>query len=194
MGRYSCIGMAYSFAVRKDVLESTVRKQFAARRHLDDVKEQITMQMFPDIYGFRESGDFLRWEIRDDIPVTDLTDLVHGFGELMRYFTEWKDDRSLIRFLNRFRIREAFRRSIEIDNPHYRPFRLFSPLYHHPFRIDGTRIFVQTEVRGVALHTSTAKTMTEDDVTPYDIFTELLRYRMRPLRLADSMLAFLTSP
>ncbi len=194
MGRYSCIGMAYSYAVRKDVLESTVRKQFAGKRQLDDLKGQITKQMFPDIYGFRESDDFLRWEIRDDIPVTDLTEIIRGFGELMRKFAEWKDDRSLIRFLNHFPIREAFRRSVEIDDSRYRPFRLFSPLYHHPFLIDGTRVLVQTEVRGVALHTSTAKTMTEDEITPYEIFTELLRYRMRPLRLAVSMLAFLTSP
>ena len=194
MGRYSCIGTACSFAVRKDVLESTVRKQLAGRRNLDDVKGQIKMQMFPDIYGFRESDDFLLWEIRDDIPVTDLTELVRCFGELMGNFMEWEDDRSLIRFLNRFPIREAFRRSVELDNPHYRPFRLFSSLYRYPFRIDGTRVLVRTEVRGVALHTSTARTMAEDEVTPYDIFTGLLRYRMRPLRLADSMLAFLTSP
>ena len=36
------------------------------------------------------------------------------------------------------------------------------------------------------------KTITEDDLISYDFFTDLLRYRMKPDKLADAMLIFLS--
>lgn len=64
--------------------------------------------------------------------------------------------------------------------------------YFYPFKIGHRTHYARTEVQTISLTETCFKTLAEDDISPYDFFTELLRYRMRDLRLGDSMLVYLS--
>ena len=53
-------------------------------------------------------------------------------------------------------------------------------------------MFCEVSMSIIMIDASSAKTDTEDDLLSYDFFTELLRYRMKPERLADAMIIFLS--
>ena len=65
--------------------------------------------------------------------------------------------------------------------------------YHaYPLVIGSKKMFCEVSMSIIMIDASSAKTDTEDDLLSYDFFTELLRYRMKPERLADAMIIFLS--
>lgn len=64
--------------------------------------------------------------------------------------------------------------------------------YAYPLVIEGEKRFVSVHVSIVTIDSSSVKTSTEDDLASYDFFTDLLRYRMKPDKLADSMIIYLS--
>ena len=58
--------------------------------------------------------------------------------------------------------------------------------------LEGEKRFYSAHVSIITIEASSAKTVTEDDLLSYDFFTELLRYRMKSDKLADSMIIFLS--
>ena len=64
--------------------------------------------------------------------------------------------------------------------------------YAYPLVLGGEKRFYTAHVSIITIDASSAKTVTEDDLLSYDFFTELLRYRMRPDKLADAMIIFLS--
>ena len=182
MGRYIYMGIATSYVAYTERIDKYLTSS---------VLEDIRTQLSPDIYEFSHHADRLEWILRKDIPITDLTELLRSFSNLYHYPKE-KDLDPLINQLSSMNFEQAILYANQKNYYCYQAFDLDPFLYYYPFTINGERVYLNTKVSTIIIADSCFKTYSENDIRPYDFFTELLRYRMKPLKLADSLLVYLS--
>ena len=65
--------------------------------------------------------------------------------------------------------------------------------YAIPLVINRGRKYYPVHIWSIMIDNASAKTITEDELLSFNFFTDLLRYRMKPLKLADAMLIYLSA-
>ena len=187
MGRYISTGIIYQYGFEKSSIPGI---------ESPGVKQQIVDQLFPEIYGIQEDENYLYFGMSGDVSVNDLFsvmnyyyDLRGGLDDVER--EEFERVKDLLKGKN---INDAYELSKQKPSYLYYSEELgFSFLYFGvPLVINGERKRYPVHVWCIAIDSSSAKTITEDDLLSYEFFTELLRYRMKSLKLADAMLIYLS--
>ena len=195
MGRYISTGIVFQYRFSKTEVEQQYEIRFRKKKPFSELKQDIIDQLFPDIYDYEENDDYLYIYLSDSIKVEDLITTMKSYYSLVgmgEYESEEMD--KVIESLKGKNLNDAY--SIAQERVLY----LFYDTelgynyayYAYPLELEGEKSLFTVHLSIVTIYTSSAKTSTEDDLESYDLFTDLLRYRMKPDKLADSMIIFLS--
>ena len=193
MGRYISTGIVFQYRFSKTEVEQQYERRFRKKKPFSELKQDIIDQLFPDIYDYEENDDYLYIYLSDSIKVEDLITTMKSYYSLVgmgEYESEEMD--KVIESLKGKNLNDAY--SIAQERVLY----LFYDTelgynyayYAYPLELEGEKSLFTVHLSIVTIYTSSAKTSTEDDLESYDLFTDLLRYRMKPDKLADSMIIF----
>ena len=195
MGRYISTGIVYFYLFEKSEVERAYERCSWKKKPFSEFKQDIINQLFPEIYDYWEDENVIFFYLSDSLRGDDIASILQAYYSL---FGENVDNNKHIKeipdLLNGKTIKEAY----EIAKN--KPLRLYREItigynygfYAYPLVIDGFRTFYKVRASILMIDSSSAKTITEDSLISYDFFTELLRYRLKPDKLADSMLIFLS--
>ena len=187
MGRYISTGIIYQYGFAKSSIPGI---------ESSEVKQQIIEQLFPEIYDFQEDEKYLYLGLSSSITVSDLISAMGAYFSLIGLTKEKSEEFERVKILLEGKnIEEAY------EDAEIKPSYLYQAdelgdsygYYAIPLVINGKRKFYPVHIWSIMIHQSSAKTITEDDLLSYDFFTDLLRYRMRSVKLADAMLIYLSA-
>ena len=197
MGRYVSFGIVRTYCFFKKSIRDYVNDWFNLRLNLkeDDVKNALVEQMFPDIYEFIETDDSYEFTLKGDLSVNDVVELLLRFWDVAHIPESERE--GICEIISEMTLNDALDLAEEKRFYKYQDFHLYGRFYGgnpfvSPLTVNGKQIYMAAEVFGVMIDQSDSKTISESDIRPYDFFTELLRYRLKPCRLADSALVFLS--
>ena len=187
MGRYISTGIIYQYGFAKSSFPGI---------ESPEVKQQIINQLFPEIYDYREDENYLYFCLSRNITVSDLVSVMGAYISLIGFTKEKSEEFEQVKKrLEGKSIDEAYEEAEDKSSYLYYADELGYPYAYYaiPLVINGRRKFYPVHIWSITIHHSSAKTMTEDDLLSYDFFTDLLRYRMKPEKLADAMLIYLSA-
>ena len=195
MGRYISTGIVYFYLFVKSDVEREYEKRHRKKKPFSEFKQEIIDQLFPQIYDYIEDEDIIFFCLSDSLRGDDFVSTIQAYYSL---FGDNVDNNSDIKEITECLKGKTIKDAYEIAKNN--KLRLFWEMiigynygfYAYPLVIDGVRSFYKVRASIIIIDCSPVKTITEDGLLSYDFFTELLRYRMKPDKLADSMLIFLT--
>lgn len=195
MGRYISTGIVYQYCFEKQQIESEYHERCWERKSFSEMKEELIKQLFPEIYNYREDDDNVYFTLSDSVRPNDLLNCIKGYYSIVGF---GKNDAEEIEGIEEVLKDKTIDEAYEISEE--KPSYLFQSIelgyryqyYAYPLVIEGKRFFCEVHVSIIMIDSSSAKTMTEDDLLSYDFFTDLLRYRMKPDKLANAMIIFLS--
>lgn len=195
MGRYISTGIIFQYCFSKSRIEQLYRKLFMKEKAFSDLKQEIIDQLFPEIYDNEEDDEYLYVYLADSVKSEDIVTTMRTFYSV---FGMCKDEsvkfEEVCNRLKGVTIKEAYKIAQERSSYLYYDTQLgYSYAYYGcPLILEGKKFFCDVHLSVVTIEASSSKTLTEDDISPYDFFTDLLRYRMKPDKLADAMIVFLS--
>lgn len=195
MGRYISTGIVYQYCFKKAEFEHQYQRGYWRQKNFLEMKEEIITQLFPEIYNFEEDDKYIYFTLSDSISTDSLISCIKAYYSLVGLDEETaKEIEEVGKLLQDKTIGDAY--EIAEDYPSYlfQKMRLGNNYGYHayPLVIGDKKMFCEVNMSIIMIDASSAKTDTEDDLLSYDFFTELLRYRMKPERLADAMIIFLS--
>lgn len=186
MGRYISTGIIYQYGLAKSSIPGI---------ESSEVKQQLIEQLFPEIYDFWDDDYFIYFTLSSKIIVSDLISAMESYLNLVGLIKEESEEFEQVKnILAGKTIAEAYAEAEKKPSYLYQADELgFSYAYYAiPLVLNGKRKFYPAHIWAIMIDQSNAKTITEDDLLSYDFFTDLLRYRMKPAKLADAMLIYLS--
>ena len=187
MGRYISTGIIYQYGFAKSSIPGIESQE---------VKQQVIEQLFPEIYDFREDESYFYLTLSSSLSASDLISAMEAYYSLTGLTDEESDEYNQVKqLLEGKTIAEAYTEAEEKQSYLYSAEELgYNYSYYGvPLVINGIRKYYPVHVWIIMIDQSSAKTITEDDLFSYRFFTTLLRYRMKPEKLADAMLIFLSA-
>ena len=195
MGRYISSGIVYQYCFSKKEIELQYERLFWRKKSFVEMRQTIIDQLFPEIYNCTEDNEYLYVHLSDSIRLDNLVSVMEDYFSIVRLNKEaMREFERIKEKLKNVTMMEAYNFAKGKPSYLFQEMELgsYGSYYAYPLVIDGERCFYDAQVSIIMIDSSSAKTITEDDLTPYDLFTELLRYRLRPNKLADAMLIFLS--
>ena len=195
MGRYVSFGIVRTYCFFKKSIRDYDWFNLRLNLKEEDVKNALVEQMFPDIYEFIETDDSYEFSLKNDLSVNDIVELLSRFWDVA-HIPE-SERKRICETISEMTLNDALDLAEEKKFCKYQDFHLYGRFYGgspfaYPLTVNGKQIYMAAEVFGVMIGQSDSKIISESDIRPYDFFTELLRYRLKPCRLADSALVFLS--
>jgi len=195
MGRYVSFGIVRTYCFFKKSIRDYDWFNLRLNLKEEDVKNALVEQMFPDIYEFIETDESYEFTLKNDLSVNDIVELLSRFWDVA-HIPE-SERKRICETISEMTLNDALDLAEEKKFCKYQDFHLYGRFYGgspfaYPLTVNGKQIYMAAEVFGVMIGQSDSKIISESDIRPYDFFTELLRYRLKPCRLADSALVFLS--
>ena len=186
MGRYISTGIIFQYQFEKSGITGV---------ETPEIKQQIIDQFPPEIYEFEEDEKNLFFSLSGKVQASDVISAMNLYYSLVgrqKYYEE--EMKKVTKILDGKTVEEAYYAAQNSPSYIYQTFELGFRYgyYGYPLTLNGKRKFYEVHIDGVKIESSPAKTSTEDDLLSYDFFTDLLRYRMKPERMADAMLVYLS--
>ena len=178
MGRYISTGIIYQYGLAKSSIPGI---------ESSEVKQQLIEQLFPEIYDFWDDDYFIYFTLSSKIIVSDLISAMESYLNLVGLIKEESEEFEQVKNILAGKTEKKPSYLYQADELG------FSYAYYAiPLVLNGKRKFYPAHIWAIMIDQSNAKTITEDDLLSYDFFTDLLRYRMKPAKLADVMLIYLS--
>ena len=195
MGRYISFGIVYRYLFEKQQIEREYQRRCWGKKEFGEMKDEIIKQFFPDIYEYKEYDKYISFTLSSSVTSEDLIECIKTYYSLVGIGTEEaKELEEVCKQLEGKTIHEAYKYSEE--NPsymfQYEELGYNNGYYACPLVVNGEKFFCGVHTSIIMIDSSSAKTVTEDDLLSYDFFTDLLRYRMQPDKLANTMIVFLS--
>ena len=195
MGQYISTGIVCQYCFKKSILESEYQDRYWHKMPFSKMKDEIIAQLFPGIYKYEEDKQYIYFTLSDSISTDDLLSCIKAYYSLINTGkADAKELESIKELLRDKTFDEAY--ALAESGPSYMFYKTRlgggSGYYAYPLVIEGKRNFYEVQMSIITIDASSSKTSTEDDLLSYDFFTELLRYRMKPEKLADAMVIFLS--
>jgi hypothetical protein len=187
MGRYISTGIIYTYGFAKSSIPGI---------DSPEIKQQFIEHLFPEIYDFQEDEKYLYLSLSSNLTVSDLISAMDSYYSLIGLSKQEREEFERVKQLLAGKtIDQAYEEAEEKPSYLYQADELgYSYAYYAiPLVINGKRKLYPVHIWSIMIHQSSAKTITEDDLLSYDFFTDLLRYRMKPVKLADAMLIYLSA-
>lgn len=195
MGRYISTGIIFQYRFSKMEVERQYQRLFWKEKAFSEIKQEIIDQLFPEIYDYEEDGYYLYVYLSDSVKGEDIVTTIKTYYSLIGMCND--DKEQINRVSNQIKgktMNEIYKIAQEKFSHLFQDTELgaYGCYYAYPLVIDGKRGFYSACVSIIMIESSSAKTSTEDDLLSYNFFTDLLRYRMKPDKLADAMIVFLS--
>lgn len=192
MGRFITYALATEIRIRKSDLEERIWRMNYKEPELSDERIQQIVAQISDVYEFKDQGSWLHFTFKDSLAVSDIIEIHKAFFDTYICGVKAGDLSELYSRLSGMSLSDALEYAEKHDSYYYSKSEL--PFYMHvsPFDIDGKRIYVPAAIDVINFKYASYKTDTEDSAESYDFFSELLRYRLHPLKLADAMMVYLS--
>lgn len=188
MGRYNSTGIIYQYEFEKSTIPGIESYE---------IKQQVIKQLFPEIYDFREDEESLYFNLSRSITASDIISAMDSYYDIFGVYDIVSEEFERVKMLLEGKtLDEAYEAAEEKRSYLYRADELFYRFYNH-YRIrlviNGERDYYPVRINSITIARSAYKTVVEDDLYDYYFFTNLLRYRMKPLKLADAMIFYLSA-
>ena len=195
MGRYISTGIVYQYCFSKAEIEKQYAKHYWKKKPFSELKHTIIDQLFPDIYDHAEDEAYLYFYLSKSFCGDEIIRTIKSYYSIVGMADSESDEiEKVFEKLKGKSLREAYEIARERKSYLFYDTELgYSYAYYaYPLVIEEKKQFFSVHASIITIAASSAKTSTEDDLLSYDFFTELLRYRMKPDKLADAMLIFLS--
>lgn len=193
MGTYIGMGMVGEYIIPKKELSERLQMEFIPTKTDEEIKKEIRKILPEELYKLEEDEKCYDFTLNDDVTPNDVIAIYDEFNKIS------KRDSSELEYINEHRKNlmqmKTINEVIEYATTGSLYFWSYSiPAYLHSqqHRLFGKIVYVPMFVDIIAFFLGNGKTISEFPMESFDIFTDLLRYRMKGLKLADSMYVFLT--
>lgn len=195
MGRYISTGIVVQYSFSKVEIELQYEKHTRKKKAFSEIKQEIIDQLSPSIYDYEEDDDYLYVYFSDSVKGEDLVTTMKAYYSLRGWDVEDDDEiNEVSKCIEGKTMNDFYKYAQEKGSYIFHDVELGGCwcYYAYPLVIEGKRRFFSARMSIIVIDSSSAKTSTEDDLLSYDFFTDLLRYRMKPDKLADAMIIFLS--
>ena len=193
MGTFIGMGMVGEYIIPKKELSERLRMEFIPTKTEDEIKKEIRKIIPEELYKLEEDENCYDFTLNDDVSASDVIAIYDEFNKIS------KRDSCELEYINEHRKNlmqmKTMNEVIEYATSETEQFWSYSiPAYLHSqwHSLFGTIVRVPMFVGIIVFYFGNGKTRSEFPMESFDIFTDLLRYRMKGLKLADSMYVFLT--
>ena len=194
MGRYISTGIVYMYAFNKAKVEKEYSSKFG-KTPFSKIKPLIIDQLFPELYEQYENDEHFFLSLSKSIRGEDIASLMKAYFSLVGDKEDIFDTmEKLAEAMKGLNADQVYLFAGEVTEPFFSQVNLGTsyPTYMIPLVVNGKRHFFTASLLLIKIDNASSKTDTEDDIESYDFFTDLLRYRMKPEKLADSMIIYLS--
>ena len=193
MGTYIGMGMVGEYIIPKKELAKRLQMEFIPTKTDDEIRKEIRKILPAELYKLEENEGCYDFTLVDDVSPNDVIAIYDEFNKIS------KRDSSELEYINEHRKNlmqmKTINEVIEYATSETEQFWSYSlPEYLHSqtHSLFGEIIYIPMFVGIIVFYFGDGKTRSEFPMESFDIFTDLLRYRMKGLKLADSMYVFLT--
>lgn len=194
MGRFISYGIATEYYFDKKIIKDKFRYKFDKPSE-EEIRHALINTFSSDIYDFYENDDLYFFGLKDEISMQDIVELMKKYWEIRGASQRVQDDlEEIYNEIAEMSIEEALNYAKNCSMCYFSYLnleRIFPPLFY-PVKLNGKKHFLYASAVGFHIDMASSKTDTEDEAESYDFFTDLLRYRLKPLKLADTMLVYLS--
>lgn len=189
------MGSAFQYLVSKKKLTECLKWEFINDKTEDEIKKELSQNFNPELYEFSEDKEWYCFELSEKIPTNDFIELYDEFNKIVRRnkkdveeFEIIKKDISKLKSIydiSKYAKENCHCTLCDTDLPFY--------CNVHPFYMFGEHLYPATSIKIVSFYFGVSKISCEDSSDSFDVFTDLLRYRLKHTKLGESMLAFVTA-
>lgn len=193
MARHISIGSAFIYSIPKNRLAITLPWCSITNKSESEIITELKKNFPMDLYSFSTDDNWYHFSLRDDIIVEDFISLYDALYSSI--LSDWVDNESVE--TNRANI-VKMKTMDEVYSYTYNRRKYFWPMDLHffgtgiIFNMFGKKVPVETSIDGPTFYIDWAKTNSEIAQISFDIITNLLRYRFKDFKLAQSLLFFLS--
>ena len=186
MGRFISTGIIYQYGINKAHIPGI---------ESSNTKQEIIDQLFPDIYDFREDENYLYFKLSDKVSVSDIISTIENYYDLIHVFEHRCEEFERVKQrLENKSIDDVYKIAEEMPSYLFQTDEIgysYEPFYI-PLLSSEKRALCPVHIWCILIDPSPNKTYSEDEFCAFPFYTDLLRYRMKPEKLADSMLIYIS--
>ena len=194
MGRYISMGSAFIYSIPKNRLSESLHRNNINGKSDSETSDELSKNFPMNIYKLSVNENWYHFLLRDDVSVDDFIKLYDSFFSTIPHrpyeTAEIETNRSAVAQMKN--MDEVFE---YVDNSRYHFSSIDLPFYFHSkkYKLFGDEIWVPTSIAGPTFYVDQDKTDSEDGLATFEIFTELLQYRFKELKLGKTLLVFLSA-
>ena len=83
MGRYISTGIIFQYCFSKTEIEQEYERQFRKMKQFSELKPEIILQLFPEIYNYEEDEYYLYVYLADSVKSEDLITTMKAYHSLV---------------------------------------------------------------------------------------------------------------
>ena len=167
MGRYISTGIVFQYRFSKTIIEQQYERRYWKKKPFSELKQEIISQLFPEIYDHEEDEDYLYIYLSNTVKVEDLITTMKTYYSLVGRSND--DSEEMERVFERLKgktLNDVYKTAQERTS-----YILYDtelgytyPYYAYPLVLEEEKRFYSTHVSIITIDSSSAKTVTEDDL------------------------------
>lgn len=190
MGRYASYGIIDTFSISLDSLDECIRRSIWGKSLKDFDIDTVISQFPTDIYDVEQNDDYLSFSLKKTVTSKDIISVMAEFFEIFpRKFENTENLFKQLSPMTMDQLRMFARQKVEEN---FQVFSLYGRWYGMKVELGDKILYPGTDVEGFMIHSSYSKMIVEDDISPFDFLTELIRYRLQANPLSGTLLSFLS--
>ena len=193
MGTYIGMGMAAQYAIPKRDLRENLVWNFVGDVSEEDLQKELRTILPESLYGMSEDEKCYYFLLNGTVSVEDVISIYDEFNNVVGYrkeesiyIKEHRDALMQMKTLGEV-LKYASNRKIK-----FWKLCLVGYIYSECHLLFGKMVRIPMYVDGVDFYIGLSKTISESETESFDIFTDLLKYRLKGFKLADAMKVHLT--
>lgn len=193
MGRYISIGCAFIYSIPKNWLAKSLPWSSITDKSESEIITELKKNFPMDIYSFSTDDNWYHFSLRDDVAVEDFISLYDAlFSSILRDVVDNESVEKNRANIVKMKTMDEIWSYAEHGRKYFWPMDLHFFGTGIIFNMFGQKVPVETSIDGPTFYIDWAKTYCEIAQISFDIITNLLRYRFKDFKLAQTLLFFLS--
>ena len=187
------MGMAAQYAIPKKNLRENLAWNFLGDVSEEDLQKELRTILPESLYGMSEDEKGYYFSLNDTVSVEDVISIYDEFNKVVGYrkddFIYIKEHRDALMQMKTLGEVLKYASNSKIN---FWKLDLVGYLYSEFHLLFGRAVRIPMYVDGVDFYIGQSKIISESMTESFDIFTNLLKYRLKGFKLADAMKVHLT--
>ena len=193
MGTYIGMGMAAQYTIPKKNLRENLVWNFLGNVSEEDLQKELRTILPESLYGMSEDEECYYFSLNDTVSVEDVISIYDEFNNIVGYRKEEsiyiKEHRDAMMQMKTLDEVLKYASNSKIN---FWKLELYGYVYSEYHLLFGRAVRIPMYVDGVDFYIGQSKTISESLTESFDIFTDLLKYRLKEFKLAGAMKVHLT--